>query len=150
VNGLDARRIGPIRRLLPFGLGLLLAACGSNGGSTGSSSNAPTISNLRVSYSPSPPVGGFSNQVGYIVDVVDADGDWVLGVCRFVTGNVLELPIQTSGLATNATSGTAMCFQNEVFTNTTVQIDMVVVDQAGHQSNVLSGLVNLEARSPAR
>jgi hypothetical protein len=150
VNGLDARRIGPIRRLLPLGLVLLLAACGSNGGSTGSSSNAPTISNLRVSYSPSPPVGGFSNQVGYIVDVVDADGDWVLGVCRFVTGNILELPIQTSGLAANATSGTAMCFQNEVFTNTTVQIDMVVVDQVGHQSNVLSGLVNLEARNPVR
>src|SRR5262249_58625236 len=53
-------------------------------------------------------------QVGFIVDVVDADGDGVLGHCRFVTGSVLDLPIQTSGLATNATSGTAVCPFNEV------------------------------------
>jgi hypothetical protein len=106
----------------------------------------PTIANLRVSYSPSNPFTGQTIQVGFIVDVVDPDGDWVLGSCRFVTGAILDLPIQTSGVPTNATSGTAACFLNEVFQNNTVRIDIVVVDQAGHQSNVLIGLVNLEGR----
>ena len=148
MNGPGSSGTGLAGRWLPVGLAILLAACGSDGGS-GSSSNAPTISNLRVSYTPPNPFTGQVVQVGFIVDVVDADGDWVLGHCRFVTGNVLDLPIQTSGLATNATSGTALCPLNETFLNSTVRIDMVVVDQAGHQSNVVSGTVNLEGRGQA-
>jgi hypothetical protein len=80
------------------------------------------------------------------MDVVDAVGDWVLDQCRFVTGNQLDLPIQATGLSPNATSGTAVCVLSETFDNTAVQVDLVVRDQAAHQSNVLSGLVTLEAR----
>jgi hypothetical protein len=91
-------------------------------------------------------------QVQFIVDVVDPDGDWVRGLCRFVTGDQLELPVETPapGLPSNATSGTAVCGFVEIFQNETVEIDLTVVDQAGHQSNIVSGLVNLEGqRTPA-
>jgi hypothetical protein len=84
-------------------------------------------------------------EIGFIVDVVDPDGDWVLGRCQFVTGDQLALPIQTApGVPTSATSGTATCFLVETFSNSTVRADLTVVDQAGHQSNVLSGLVTVE------
>jgi hypothetical protein len=144
VTGPPSPRISIRRYLILLELAAVLSACGSGGGS--GSSNAPTISNLRVSYTPSNPFTGQTIQVGFIVDVLDPNGDWVLGSCRFVTGNILDLPIQTSGVPTNATSGTAACFLNEVFQNETVRIDLVVVDQAGNLSNVLSGLVNLEGR----
>lgn len=142
MTGSGLTRICARRGLLPLGLALLVAACGSGGGS--GSSNAPIISNLRVSYSPDNPISGAVIQVGFIVDVVDADGDWVLGQCRFVTGNQLELPIQAAGLPANATSGTAVCVLVETFENDEVQIDLAVEDQAGHQSNILSALVTLE------
>ncbi len=140
------------RRLLVVGLGLFAAACGGGGG-TGPSPNAPTISNLRVSYSPPVPLRGVTMQVQFVVDVVDADGDWVPGQCHFVTGNQLVVPVQTPapGLPSNATSGTAVCEIIDVFDDETVQVDLAVVDQAGHQSNILSGLVQLEGRrAPVR
>lgn len=137
------------RWLLHLGLIFLLAACGSDGGS--GPSNAPTISNLRVSYTPPSPGPGTVTQVQFIVDVVDPDGDWVLGRCRFVTGNQVELPIQTvAGVPANAPSGTATCVLVEVFADDTVQVDLTVVDQAGHQSNVLSALVTLEGEQARR
>ena len=135
------------RRRLVVGLGLFAAACGGGGG-TGPSPNAPTISNLRVSYSPPVPLRGVTMRVQFVVDVVDADGDWVPGQCHFVTGNQLVVPVQTPapGLPSNATSGTAVCEIIDVFDDETVQVDLAVVDQAGHQSNILSGLVQLEGR----
>jgi hypothetical protein len=39
-----------------------------------------------------------------------------------------------------------VCGLVQIFQNETVQIDLTVVDQAGHQSNIVSGLVNLEGR----
>jgi hypothetical protein len=92
-------------------------------------------------------------RVQFVVDVVDADGDWVPGQCHFVTGNQLVVPVQTPapGLPSNATSGTAVCEITDVFDDETVQVDLAVVDQAGHESNILSGLVQLEGRrAPAR
>ena len=151
VPRLGSSRIGPLWGLRPLGLALLVAACGSGGGS-GSSSNGPTISNLRVSYSPGNPAPGSPTRVQFIVDVVDPDGDWVLGQCRFVTVDQLVVPVETPapGLPSNATSGTAVCGLVEIFQNDTVQIDLTVVDQAGHQSNIVSGLVNLEGTQPRR
>ena len=78
------------------------------------------------------------------MDVVDADG--VLGQCQFVTGNQLVVPVQTTGLPANATSGTALCPFIETFQNDTVSIALRLVDQVGHQSNVLQGLATLEGR----
>ena len=131
-----------LRRLLFLGLVPLVAGCGSSGGSS-TSPNAPTIANLRVGYVPSSPVKGQPLQVFFFVDVVDPDGDWVGGVCRFLSGN-LDLPIEAAGLAANATSGTAQCVLSETFSNTPITVDIVVVDRAGHQSNDLAGVVNLE------
>jgi len=140
VNECGSSGTGLSRRWLLPGLALVLAACGGSGG-TGSSANAPLIGNLRVSYSP-PPALGAVTQVSFIFDVSDADGDWVLGRCTFITG-VLEPPIQTGGLPTNATSGTGTCVVSETFTNTERLIELVIEDQAGHQSNVVSALVIL-------
>jgi hypothetical protein len=131
------------RRLWPLGAVLLAAACGSDGGSS-SSANAPNISNLRVSYTPGNPSPGTLTQVTFLVDVVDADGDWTGGQCEFVTGNQLVVPVQTAGLPANATTGTALCSFVETFQNDTRLIDLRLVDRAGHQSNVVSGLANLE------
>jgi hypothetical protein len=129
------------------GLGLVAAACGGGSG-TGPSPNAPTIANLRVSYSPPVPLRGVTMTVQFIVDVVDADGDWVSGQCHFVTGDQLVVPVRTPapGLPPNATSGTAVCQIVDVFDDETVAVDLTVVDQAGHQSNILSGLAQLEGR----
>ena len=140
-----------MRWLLLLGLALLAAACGGGGGSA-ASPNAPTISNLRVSYAPGIPTLGAPTQVQFIVDVVDPDGDWVLGLCRFVTGNQVEVPVETPapGLPSNATSGVAVCVQVVIFLNEPLVIYLTVVDQAGHQSNVVSGLVNLEGRRARR
>jgi hypothetical protein len=136
------------RRLLASLLLPLLAACGSGGG-TGPSPNAPSISNLRISYSPDNPIAGTVTQFGFIVDVVDPDGDWVLGRCQFVTGDQLALPIQTApGVPASATSGTATCILVATFEDESVRIDLTVVDQAGHQSNVLSALVTLAGIAP--
>ena len=99
-----------------------------------------------MSYSPPSPALRQATQISFIVDVVDPDGDWVGGSCRFVSGNG-DLPIQPSGLPANATSGTAVCILSEAFANSTVQVDLAVVDRAGHLSNVLSGLVNVEGPS---
>ncbi len=132
-----------------LGVALLATACGSSGGGAGSS-GAPVIDNLRVTYSPAAPIVGALVQVGLLVDVVDADGDWVGGLCRFVTGNQLEVPVSTSGLPANATSGTAICAFVETFTNDQVRIDLVLVDRTGHESNVVSGEVVLQGRGPRR
>ena len=123
----------------------------SDGGSAAVSPNAPTISNLRVSFAPDNPVLGAPTRVQFIVDVVDPDGDWVLGLCRFVTGDQVEVSVETPapGLPSNATSGVAVCAQVVIFLNQPYVIYLTVVDQAGHQSNIVSGLVNLERR-PAR
>ena len=138
-----------LRRLRPLGLALLLAACGSGGGA-GPSPNAPTISSLRVSYFPANPTTGTVTQISFIVDVVDPDGDWVLGRCQFVTGDQLPLPIQAPGTPTGATSGTATCTFVTAFQDEDVRVDLSVVDQAGHQSNVLSGTVALQRpRTPS-
>jgi hypothetical protein len=133
-------------RWLAPALALLTAACGSSGGSTASSPHAPTISNLRVSYSPPAPITGAAVQVGLIVDVVDADGDWVGGQCEIITGNQVVLPVSTTGLPPNATSGTAICAFTETFGNDDRRIDLILVDQAGHASNVVSGEVILQGR----
>jgi hypothetical protein len=114
------------------------------------SSNTPTISNLRVTYSTPAPTARAVVEVGLLVDVVDADGDWVGGQCRFVTGNQLEVPVQTSGLPANATSGTAVCAFIETLTNDQVRIDLVLVDRAGRESNIVSGVVVLQGRGPRR
>jgi hypothetical protein len=53
--------------------------------------------------------------VAFLVDVADADGDWVGGQCEFVTGNQLVAPVQTTGLPANATTGTALCSFIETF-----------------------------------
>jgi hypothetical protein len=124
---------------------LLAAACGSDGGS-GSSARAPTISNLRVSYTPGNPSPGVQTQVTFLVDVVDADGDWVGGQCEFVTGNELTVPVTTTGASANATTGTALCSFIETFQNDTRLIDLRLVDRAGHPSNVLEGQAQLEGR----
>lgn len=134
---------------LVLGSVLLAAACGSSGGGAGTS-GAPAIDNLRVAYSPAAPTPGALVEVGLLVDVVDADGDWVGGQCRFVTGNQLEVPVQTSGLPANATSGTAVCAFIETFTNDQVRIDLALVDRAGHESNIVSGVVVLQGRGPRR
>jgi hypothetical protein len=133
--------------LWPLGVTLLAAACGSDGGS-GPSSNAPTISNLRVSYTPGNPSPGVQTQVTFLVDVADADADWVGGQCEFVTGNQLVVPVQTAGLPANATTGTALCSFIETFQNDTRLIDLRLIDRAGHPSNVLGGEATLEGRSP--
>lgn len=127
-------------------MALLAAACGSDGGSN-SSANAPNISNLRVSYTPGNPSPGVQTQVTFLVDVVDNDGDWVDGQCEFVTGNELVVPVQTTGLAANATTGTALCSFIETFQNNTRLIDLRLRDRAGHASNVLEGQAQLEGRS---
>jgi len=132
-----------MRRPLLLGLACLLVACGSGGGG-GTSPNSPTITNLRVSYSPAQPVVGQAIQVSFIVDVVDPDGDWVGGSCVFTSGSG-QLPIQASGLPPNATTGTAVCVLSELFGNSTVTVDLAIVDRAGHLSNVLSGRVIIEA-----
>jgi hypothetical protein len=152
VPRLGSSRFGSLWGLRPLGLVLLVATCSGCGGGSGPSPNAPTISNLRVSFAPGFPAIGAPTQVQFIVDVVDPDGDWVLGECHFVTGNQLVVPVETPapGLASNATSGTAVCGLVEIFQNETVQIDLTVVDQAGHQSNIVSGLVNLEGRRARR
>jgi hypothetical protein len=143
----DSRTARRWRLLLwPLGVALLAAACGSDGGS-GSSSNEPNISNLRVSYTPGNPIPGTQTQVTFLVDVVDADGDWVGGQCEFVTGNQLVVPVQTTGLPSNATTGTALCSFSEIFQNDTRLIDLRLVDRAGHPSNVVEGQANLEGRS---
>lgn len=129
---------------------LFAPACGSSSGGGAGSSGAPVIDNLRVAYSPTNPTTGALVQVGLVVDVIDTDGDWVGGQCRFVTGNQLEVPVQTPGLPTNATSGTAICAFVETFTNDEFHIDLVLVDRAGHESNVLGGDVQLEGRRPRR
>jgi hypothetical protein len=134
-----------MRRLLLLGPILFLAACGSSN-SSGSSGNAPTIANLRVAYSPPNPFTGQVVQVFFIMDVVDPNDDWVGGSCRFVTGNILDLPIQASGVSADGKAGTATCVLTETFQNSTVHVDMVVIDQAEHQSNVLSGMLNLEGQ----
>ena len=134
------------RSLWPLGVALLAAACGSDGGS-GSAANAPTISNLRVSYTPGNPSFGVQTQVTFLVDVADADGDWVGGQCEFVSGNPLTVPVQTTGLPASATTGTALCSFIETFQNNTLLIDLRLVDRAGHPSNVLEGQANLEGRS---
>jgi hypothetical protein len=131
-----------VRRLLPLGLIPLLVACGGGGGST-TSPNTPTITNLRVGYLPATPVKGQPVQVIFFVDVVDPNGDWVGGTCSFISGNV-NVPMQAPGLPANATSGTGQCVLNQTFSNTSVEVDLVLVDQAGNQSNVLSGLVQVE------
>jgi hypothetical protein len=77
-----------------------------------------------------------------------ADGDWVGGQCAFVTGNQLVVPVQTSGLPANATTGTALCSFIETFQNNTRLIDLQLIDRAGHPSNVLAGQATLEGRSP--
>jgi hypothetical protein len=128
-----------------LGLAFLAAACGSDGGS-GSSTNAPIISNMRVSYTPGNPSPGVQTQVTFLVDVADADGDWVGGQCEFVTGDQLVVPIQTTGLPANATTGTALCPFIEVFQNNARLIDLRIVDRAGHPSNVLEGQANLQGR----
>jgi hypothetical protein len=140
-----------MRWLLLPGLALLAAACGSGGGSP-VSPNTPTIANLRVSYVSGIPTLGAPTEVQFIVDVVDPDGDWVLGRCRFVTGDQVEVPVETPapGLPSNATSGVAVCTQVVIFLNQPFVIYLSVVDQAGHQSNVVSGLVNLEGRRARR
>jgi hypothetical protein len=135
-----------MRCLLLLGLAGLLAACGSSGGGTGTSPNAPTITNLRVSYSPPNPVKGQATQVSFIVDVVDPDGDWVGGSCVFISGSG-DLPIQTSGLPPNALTGTAICTLAEPFGNTTIRVDLAVRDRAGNFSNTLSGELNIEGPS---
>ena len=145
VNGFGSLRFVPERCLPLLGLACLLTACGGSGGS-GTSPNAPSIANLRVSYSPPSPALGQATQISFIVDVVDPDGDWVGGSCRFTSGSG-DLPIQPSGLPANATSGTAVCILAEAFGNSTVQVDLAVVDRAGHLSNILSGLVNIERPS---
>jgi hypothetical protein len=137
-----------MRCLLLLGLAGLLAACGGSGSGSGTSPNAPTITNLRVSYSPPNPVKGQATQVSFIVDVVDPNGDWVGGSCVFISGNG-DLPIQASGLPPNALTGTAICTLAEAFGNSTVRIDLAVRDRAGNLSNVLSGEVNIERPSPS-
>jgi hypothetical protein len=141
VDTSSSLRISLLRRLLPLGLIPLLVACGGGGSTT--SSNAPTISNLRVSYSPTTPVTGQAVQLTFFVDVVDPNGDWVGGTCSFISGNV-NVPIQAPGLAANATSGTGQCIVNQIFANTSVEVDLLVLDRANNQSNVLSGLVQVE------
>jgi len=131
--------------LWPLGLALLAAACGSDGGS-GSSANAPNISNLRVTYTPGNPSPGVQTQVTFLVDVVDADGDWVGGQCDFVTGNELVVPVLTQGLPANATTGTAFCSFIETFQNEARLIDLRLIDRAGHGSNVLEGQAILQGR----
>ena len=134
------------RATRPLALAFLLAACGSGGGGgSGPSPNAPRIENLRVSYVPANPVPGVVTQIGFIVDVVDSDGDWVNGRCHFVTGDQLVLPIRTAaGVPTNATSGTATCFYTAAFQGEDNRVDLAVRDRAGNQSNVLTAAVTLE------
>ena len=135
-----------VRRLFPLSFALIAAACGGGSG-TSMSANAPTIANLRVSYSPLPIVG-HPTKVTFLVDVTDADGDWVLGQCQFVTGDQVVVPVETSGLPVNATSGTALCSFIEIFLDELVAINLAIEDQAGHRSNVLSALADLEGRRP--
>jgi hypothetical protein len=97
-----------------------------------------------VGYSPFPPVKGQAAQVIFFVDVADPNGDWVGGKCHFGTG--VNVPLQAPGVPANATSGTGQCVVNETISNTTVEIDLSVIDLAGNQSNVLSGTVGLEGR----
>jgi hypothetical protein len=131
--------------LLPLGLLPLLVACNGSSSST-TSSNAPAIANLRVSYVPTTPVKGQPVQITFLVDVVDPNGDWVGGTCNFTAGNV-SVPIQAPGVATNATSGTGQCVVTETFGNVTFNVDLVVVDRAGNSSNTLSGSVQVERPS---
>jgi hypothetical protein len=139
---LSSLRTDLVRRLLPLGLMPLLVACNGSGSST-TAPNAPTISNLRVGYVPTTPVKGQPVQIVFLVDVVDPNGDWVGGTCSFISG-AGNVPIQAPGVPTNATSGTGQCVVAGTFTNTSVEVDLVVIDQAGKQSNVLSGLVSVE------
>ena len=142
-------RTGRLRRAWPLGLVLLVAACGSdNGTGTSTSPNAPNITNLRVSYTPTIAIPGTLIQVTFLVDVTDPDGDWVGGQCEFTTGDQLVVPVQTTGLPANATSGTALCAFIETFQNDTVRIDLRLADRAGHVSNVISGLATLEGPRP--
>jgi len=101
-----------------------------------------------VSYTPTSAIPGTLIQVTFLVDVTDPDGDWVGGQCEFPTGDQLVVPVQTTGLPANATSGTALCTFIEVFQNDTVRIDLRLADRAGHVSNVISGLATLEGPRP--
>jgi len=102
-----------------------------------------------VSYTASG-IPGTLIQVTFLVDVTDPDGDWVGGQCEFTTGDQLVVPVQTTGLPANATSGTALCSFIETFENDTRLIDIRLVDRAGHQSNVISALADIEGRRPRR
>jgi hypothetical protein len=144
----NARTTRWLRLLWPIGLAVLAAGCDDDDGSGPSSSpNAPIISNLRVSYNPGNPTVGTLTQVTFLVDVADPDGDWVDGQCAFVTGNQLVVPVQPAGGRARTQTGTALCSFVVTFLNDTRQIDLRLVDGAGHASNVLSGLANLEGRS---
>ena len=134
-----------VRRLLLFlGLIPLLVACNGSGSSNTSSTspNAPIIANLRVAYVPDPPVTRQPVQIIFVVDVADANGDWVGGTCAFGTG-VVE-PIQAPGVPTSAINGTGQCVTSGKFENTIDQVDLAVIDRAGNVSNTLSGSVSLE------
>jgi hypothetical protein len=87
-------------------------------------------------------VTGQPVQIVFVVDVADANGDWVGGTCAFGSGTVE--PIQAPGVAANATNGTGQCATAGTFTNTTVQIDLAVIDRAGNVSNTLSGTASIE------
>ena len=93
-----------------------------------------------MGYVPNPPVPGQPVQIVFVVDVADANGDWVGGTC---TGSV-NVPIQAPGVATNATNGTGQCVASQTFTNTAGQVNLAVIDRAGNVSNTLSGTVSVE------
>ena len=101
-----------------------------------------------MSYTPGNPSPGTQTQVTFLVDVADADGDWVGGQCEFVNGRSARGAGPDDGLPANATTGTALCPFIETFQNDTRLIDLRLVDQAGHASNVVAGQANLEGPRP--
>jgi hypothetical protein len=60
------------------------------------------------------------------------------------------VPAQSAGLSPNPTVGIALCTFIERFGDETRQIDLRLVDRAGHQSNVISALADIEGRRPRR
>ena len=103
-----------------------------------------------MGYVPGNPIPGTQTRVIFVVDVVDGDGDWVGGQCEFLTVDQLVVPVQTTGLPADATTGTAICSFVETFRNDQTLIDLRLVDRAGHQSNVVEGLATLEGRRARR
>lgn len=117
---------------------------GSSSGSSGSSADAPTISNLTISK-------GADLSLSFRMDVADPDGDTVGGTCNITAPgfvNASATIVANPGVAPNATSGPLTCtlFVAPGFTGTPISGTISVTDARGKTSNQLSFSTTLPER----